>query len=397
MLIGECKPSSKRASIWRNFSSALSSHGWRRGFTKFNVFEALGVARRELHHSSFLAFLLDPSESHGLRELFLRRFLQETVRSAPHPVISAIELDAIDLKDIEIRREYENIDIFLRDRKNRILVIVENKVGSKQHDDQLERYYVDMTERHPGHRFLGVYLTASGETSENDNYVSASYGMVRRLVDELLTRESVLMPPNVRSVLEQYVDLLGRRFMADQELRELCESIYRQHRQAIDILHDNRPDPFSRVFTIVEGLVKESGFTPAESDNVAMRFIPQEFTIPLFKSDTAWLDERQMVYAECKKKAKTLVFQVKMDGGSMEERSLAHQFALTHKPFRPERTLYTKYQVLYTRTLLENVDVEAPDRVLKQRLTEEWEKVLTNELVEMRNACAGAASNDTSS
>ena len=131
-------------------------------FTKFNVFEALGVARRELHHSSFLAFLLDPSESHGLRELFLRRFLQETVRSAPHPVISAIELDAIDLKDIEIRREYENIDIFLRDRKNRILVIVENKVGSKQHDDQLERYYVDMTERHPGHRFLGVYLTASG-------------------------------------------------------------------------------------------------------------------------------------------------------------------------------------------------------------------------------------------
>jgi len=231
MLIGECKPSSKRASIWRNFSSALSSHGWRRGFTKFNVFEALGVARRELHHSSFLAFLLDPSESHGLGELFLKRFLQETVRSAPHPVISAIELDAIDLKDIEIRREYENIDIFLRDRKNRILVIVENKVGSKQHDDQLKRYYVDMTERHPGHRFLGVYLTTSGETSENDNYVSASYGMVRRLVDELLTRESVLMPPNVRSVLEQYVDLLGRRFMADQELRELCESIYRQHRQ----------------------------------------------------------------------------------------------------------------------------------------------------------------------
>jgi len=113
-------------------------------------------------------------------------------------------------------------------------------------------------------------------------------------------------------------------------LRELCESIYRQHRQAIDILHDNRPDPFSRVFTIVESLVKESGFTPAESDNVAVRFIPQEFTIPLFKSDTAWLDERQMVYAECKKKAKTQVFQVKMDGRSMEERSLAHQFALTH-------------------------------------------------------------------
>jgi len=55
-----------------------------------------------------------------------------------------------------------------------------------------------------------------------------------------------------------------------------------------------------------------------------VRFILQEFTIPLFRSDTAWLDERQMVYAECKKKAKTLVFQVKMDGGSIEERSPAH-------------------------------------------------------------------------
>jgi hypothetical protein len=32
-----------------------------------NVFEVLGIARREVRHSNFLGWLLDPAGSHGLR------------------------------------------------------------------------------------------------------------------------------------------------------------------------------------------------------------------------------------------------------------------------------------------------------------------------------------------
>ena len=48
----------------------------------FNLFEAMGAVRQELRHSHFIAFLLDPSGSHGLGDVFLRKFLQESLKIA---------------------------------------------------------------------------------------------------------------------------------------------------------------------------------------------------------------------------------------------------------------------------------------------------------------------------
>ena len=361
-------------------------------FARFNVFEALGVARRELQHSSFLAFLLDPRESHGLGDLFLRRFLQETTRLAPEPTISIIELDSFDLSRSEVRREYENIDIFLRDPIHKISVVIENKVGTKQHDDQLRRYAELVTRRFPGHRFLGIYLTPDGEDSQNSGYVSTSYGLVRGLVNELLARQNVLMTPPFRSIFEQYADLLGRRLMADQELQELCTRIYKRHKQAIDILQQNIPDEYAKALEIIQEMVVQAGYTLELSDNHTVRFVPEEFKIPVFKSETAWLASGQMVYAECKKKNNALVFQIKMDGGALQERSAVHTFAATHKPFRPDKGVYTKYQVLYTRPFLEASDLDAPSDELKLKLRDEWNKFVAADLQAMRSACVGTTS-----
>ena len=41
----------------------------------FNVFRALKIERVEIRHSNALAWLLDPSESHGLGDVVLRRVL----------------------------------------------------------------------------------------------------------------------------------------------------------------------------------------------------------------------------------------------------------------------------------------------------------------------------------
>jgi PD-(D/E)XK nuclease superfamily protein len=46
---------------------------------RFNIFEAIGFVGQELMHSRFLAFLLDPSKSHGLGDLLLKRLLRETL------------------------------------------------------------------------------------------------------------------------------------------------------------------------------------------------------------------------------------------------------------------------------------------------------------------------------
>jgi hypothetical protein len=47
---------------------------------RFNFFETIGFVGQELMHSRFLAFLLDPNQSHGLGVLFLKRFLEAEIQ-----------------------------------------------------------------------------------------------------------------------------------------------------------------------------------------------------------------------------------------------------------------------------------------------------------------------------
>lgn len=364
-------------------------------FSQFNAFEALGVARREIHHSSFLAFLLSPSESHCLRDLFLRRFLQEVTRWAPEPSISAIELDGIDLTYVDVKREYENVDIYIRDTTNKIVVVIENKVGSKQHDDQLKRYVEVASRLDPEYRFLGIYLTPGGEDPKHNSYFPFSYEQVRKLADELLQRDNVLLPLAFRSTLEQYSQLLRRRFMADQELEELCSKIYKRHRQAIDILLKNLPNKFGIALEAIRDLAVKDGMKVLEHDVNAVRFIPKAFDISAFRSETAHLKSGQMVYLECCRKREDLFFQCKMDGGSAEERAKVYQFASIHQPpFKVEKTLYNRFQILYSKMLLgSSGDTEMSDESLSIFLTGKWKDFMQTTVAAMSRACVDLSSN----
>src|SRR5438093_13703466 len=82
---------------------------------RFNIFDALGIARVEIRHSNFLAFLLDPAESHGQGQLFLKALLMDLFNSVPAELrpLSPMELGRIDLHGVEIRREWEHIDLLI--------------------------------------------------------------------------------------------------------------------------------------------------------------------------------------------------------------------------------------------------------------------------------------------
>src|SRR6266568_1323310 len=71
---------------------------------KFNIFDAVKIARTEIRHSNFLAFLLDPLESHGHGQLFLTAFLMDLLKNAPAPrrPLSPIELDGAQLRGVEV-------------------------------------------------------------------------------------------------------------------------------------------------------------------------------------------------------------------------------------------------------------------------------------------------------
>ncbi len=211
---------------------------------RFNIFEALGAVRAERNHSKFLGFLLNSRESHGLGDRFLKRFLQDALEYPPKvDPLTPIEIDLLDLSEAEILFEHDNIDVLIRDAQNHISVIVENKIDSTQHSDQLARYYGRESRRYPGWRVFGIYLTIDGDEPENEHYASISHSAIPRLLAEVSQAPDRHLSSEVQFALKQYAEVLGRHFMADEQIRTLCEKLYRQHKQAIDLIVAYMPKP----------------------------------------------------------------------------------------------------------------------------------------------------------
>jgi PD-(D/E)XK nuclease superfamily len=128
---------------------------------RFNILEALGVVRQELRHSDFLAFLMDPRGNHGLGDAFVKRLLQSVLISVGDvsASVTPIEIELWNLNRMEIRKEWRHIDIVLLDEDHELAIIVENKIGTGEHSNQLQRYWETVEQHYPGWRIIGVFLT----------------------------------------------------------------------------------------------------------------------------------------------------------------------------------------------------------------------------------------------
>jgi PD-(D/E)XK nuclease superfamily len=220
--------------------------------SNFNIFEAIGMTRQEIRHSYFLSFLLNPSETHYFGDLFLKRFLITALRNLEDAPLRAIEIDVANLEDAEVKREYKNIDILIHSSSEKIVVAIENKVDSGEHDDQLNRYQSILLTDFPNYRMLLIYLTKEGETPSSDNWYPLSYDLVADCIDEVSTQYSAQMNNDVQSLMIHYSNLIKRHIMSDSEIAQLCRKIYKQHRQALDLIYEHRPDFQSEISDLLQ-------------------------------------------------------------------------------------------------------------------------------------------------
>lgn len=226
--------------------------------SQFNIFEALGPARRELRHSDFLAFLLDPRANHSLGDAFLKRLLKPVVAATSNLPLDASGVEAADLTDAWVDREWQNIDILVRSLTNDLVCVIENKIESSEHSDQLRRYRQIVQRRFPNQATLFVYLTPEGAEPSDEVYVPLSYHEVIEAVDAIRTSGGLVLEPAVRMLLEHYVAMVRRHVVEDSEIVELCRRIYREHREALDLIYEHRLDLQEELREYLVQLVQES-------------------------------------------------------------------------------------------------------------------------------------------
>ncbi|MEO0755474.1 MAG: hypothetical protein AAFY78_01225 [Cyanobacteria bacterium J06648_16] len=91
--------------------------------------------------------------------------------------------------------------------------------------------------------------------------------------------------------------------MSDSEIASLCQQIYRQHRQALDLIYEHRPDLQTEIFDYLTKLIssreQEFGLQEDGSRKQFIRFAPLELDSLAFQSTCEyWTTSKRLLLCE---------------------------------------------------------------------------------------------------
>jgi hypothetical protein len=130
-----------------------------------------------------------------------------------------------------------------------VVVAIENKVDSGEHDNQLNRYEQTLSRDFPEYYQEMVYLSPDGVEPSESRWRVMTYEVILSALKYCMQRVSLSNESAV--FLSQYVQLLEREFMNKEKLSEICNRIYREHKQALDQIYEMREDSCRVVFNMI--------------------------------------------------------------------------------------------------------------------------------------------------
>ena len=205
---------------------------------EFNPLNVLKVDNYEIRHSNILSWLLDPKGNHRIGEAFLRKFLAEIIvnNDGLETKLDIFKIQEFVFSEIEIKREWCNIDILLIDNRNRFVLFIENKVRSKETKGQLNKYHKSINDYFQDYEKIPLYLTLFGDSPSDKRYGILSYVKILEILRFILEINSENLNEKIVDFINYYIKTLELLTMEDKELKDLCKKIYKDHKEAIDLI-----------------------------------------------------------------------------------------------------------------------------------------------------------------
>ena len=147
----------------------------------FNILNVLRIERTEIRHSNVLAWLMDPQGSHGMGQAFIRRVLSTILLESESAEIelTPASIELMNMVDVEVLREWKNIDLLVISETNRWVLLVENKIRSRASRRQLIKYIELVKKEFPKFTIISVLLTLEPdeglEAAEDAGYITWSH------------------------------------------------------------------------------------------------------------------------------------------------------------------------------------------------------------------------------
>lgn len=256
--------------------------------------EILGVSRRELSHSSFLAWLFSSAESHmfgtrpvvQLLELFVKSALEQhrgdakVLGKLKYPILTRqIELYSTVVSTeeyVEADGKRGRADIVVscearlakEDKPTKVRIVIENKVYSNEHDSQTDTYFKHYSRVwKSGELTVFIYLSPSNQPADPEckSFVCITYqDLLDSILAPMLNQSDI--SPRTRFIMEEYTNSLSAtsddtQLALSQEEKELLTLFWESHNKlimaAITAFAETSDDPgvkeACKVITTVNG------------------------------------------------------------------------------------------------------------------------------------------------
>lgn len=264
-----------------------------------NIFRALAIERKEIRHSNFIGYILDPNQNHGLRDIVLKKLLRDLFFESKQTSRDIFDADIIDLKNVEIRREWRNIDLLIILEDD--LIVIENKVDSSDHSNQLKRYEDIAKSAFPKiNNIHYVYLTPHGDDPNDekakDVYINYSYEKISQIIESVLNVYRNSISEKIYFYLTDYLTTIRRDILMNENLNEIAIKVYNSHKEAFDFIFENKPDPASILYEHFESAAKSYGFRIASKNKGYIRFTTEAIEKRIPKNGTGWREKEMFLF-----------------------------------------------------------------------------------------------------
>ncbi len=213
----------------------------------FCPFEAVGMVRQEIRHTNFLAYILDPNRPHGFGTLFLEAFITLLTNEA---------IPKSRMLRARVQRELMNIDLLIEippeDSGKGLVIAVEVKIDAGERRDQLRDYERRVQKRWPQSAAFFGFLTTDGRqgaTSSGKFWRPIRWTDLIGVLDRALELEKLGASTPGLEMYTSYGCMMRRHGMVDKisstPLDDAVAALWSQHREALEYIFENRPDPIS--------------------------------------------------------------------------------------------------------------------------------------------------------
>ena len=299
---------------------------------------------------------------------------------------SIFDIDNWSFIETEVLREWRNIDILIKDDDHKLICVIENKIYSKEHSEQLRRYKEIVEQEYPNYQKMFVYLTIEGDEASEDEYLSINYDDIIKIISHIVENKSTSIGEEILIFISHYREMFRRYIMENSEIQEICKKIYKKHKKALDLIFEYKPDLLMEINECLTEIIKnDSDLILDFSSKSYIRFITKKLDfIP--RRGKGWTKSERILLFEFKNNLNGIALYLIIGPGPKEIRENLYEIAKkTPKLFNvANRKFTTQWYSIYKKFITKANNYEDNDILeIKKHLKEKLESFKMNDLVKI--------------